>query len=261
MRRGRAPADNSDVLAMFGLVYSGEGATQPLVDDFSLTKEHKWQLLFDRNWGLAPGSKTKWLVYLRKWKSKTDATAYCRDCSCKMSSQTQVENVQQQIEGVAQEVSEVKASLSAAKQAGDREEVNFLRIQLEQLYKKEVALRDEKNLLLRAQQGVCQEPHWQQQTCDEDLTGQYVRHLLEPAFCSVPTAAELPALFQSALRISGTLPFPVPDVFYESQRRQDGDMKHYLAPVSQSAAVKFSSKVHDVLTKSFPAGTEMVQAG
>ena len=72
---------------------------------------------------------------------------------CRMSSQTQVKNVQQQIEGVAQEVSEVTASLSAAKQAGDREEVNFLRIQLEQLYKKEVALRDEKNLLLRAQQG------------------------------------------------------------------------------------------------------------
>ncbi|KAL0039644.1 hypothetical protein WJX77_004261 [Trebouxia sp. C0004] len=38
-------------------------------------------------------------------------------------------------------------------------------------------------------------------------------------------------------------------------------MKHYLAPVSQSAAVKFSSKLHDVLTKSFSAGTEMVQAG
>lgn len=72
---------------------------------------------------------------------------------CRMSSQTQVENVQQQIEGVAQEVSEVKVSLSAAKQAGDREEVNFLRIQLEQLYKKEVALRDKENLLLRAQQG------------------------------------------------------------------------------------------------------------
>ena len=97
--------------------------------------------------------------------------------------------------------------------------------------------------------------------CAADLTGQYVRHLLEPAFCSVPTAAEIPVLFQSALRISGTLPFPVPDVFYESHRRQDGDMKHYLAPVSQSAAVKFSSKLHDVLTKSFPAGTEMVQAG
>ena len=97
--------------------------------------------------------------------------------------------------------------------------------------------------------------------CAADLTGQYVRHLLEPALCNVRTAAELPALFQSALQISGTIPFPVPDVFYESQRRQDGDMKHYLAPVSQSAAVKFSSKLHDVLTKSFPAGTKMVQAG
>jgi hypothetical protein len=34
-RRGRAPANNSDVLAMFRLVYSGEGATEPLVDDSS----------------------------------------------------------------------------------------------------------------------------------------------------------------------------------------------------------------------------------
>jgi len=34
-----------------------------------LTKEQKWQLLFDRNWrNLAPSSQTKWLVYLRKWK-------------------------------------------------------------------------------------------------------------------------------------------------------------------------------------------------
>ncbi len=63
-----------------------------------------------------------------------------------MSSQTQVENVQQKIEGVAQEVSEVKASLSAAKQAGDGDEVSFLRTQLLQL-------REEKNLLLQAQQG------------------------------------------------------------------------------------------------------------
>ncbi|KAL0021239.1 hypothetical protein WJX79_007883 [Trebouxia sp. C0005] len=72
-RRGRAPADNSDVLAMFCLVYSGEGATQPLVDDSSLTKEQKWQLLFDRNWqNLAPLSQTKWLVYLRNWKKWID---------------------------------------------------------------------------------------------------------------------------------------------------------------------------------------------
>ncbi|KAL3149508.1 hypothetical protein ABBQ32_002290 [Trebouxia sp. C0010 RCD-2024] len=72
-RRGRAPANNADVLAMFRLVYSGEGATQPLVDDSSLTKEQKWQLLFDRNWqNLAPSSQTKWLVYLRKWKKWID---------------------------------------------------------------------------------------------------------------------------------------------------------------------------------------------
>ncbi|KAL3144589.1 hypothetical protein ABBQ32_004313 [Trebouxia sp. C0010 RCD-2024] len=58
---------------MFRLVYSGEGATQPLVDDSSFTKEQKWQLLFDRNWrNLAPSSQTKWLVYLRKWKKWTD---------------------------------------------------------------------------------------------------------------------------------------------------------------------------------------------
>ncbi|KAL3134554.1 hypothetical protein ABBQ38_006395 [Trebouxia sp. C0009 RCD-2024] len=78
-RRGRAPANNSDVLAKFRLVYSGEGATQPLVDDSSqqlcyrLTKKQKWQLLFDRNWRkLAPSSKSKWFVYLRKWKKWID---------------------------------------------------------------------------------------------------------------------------------------------------------------------------------------------
>ena len=70
-----------------------------------------------------------------------------------MSSQPQLDIVQQQIESVAQEVSEVKASLAAAKQAGDGDEVSFLRIQLEQLYKTEVALREKENILLRAQQG------------------------------------------------------------------------------------------------------------
>lgn len=35
MRRGRAPTDNSDVLAMFRLQCSGEGASRPLVDDAS----------------------------------------------------------------------------------------------------------------------------------------------------------------------------------------------------------------------------------
>ncbi|KAL0018601.1 hypothetical protein WJX77_005986 [Trebouxia sp. C0004] len=64
---------------MFRLVYSGEGATQPLVDDFSLTKDQKWQLLFDRNWrNLAPSSQTKWLVYLRKWKTVPPAVARIR---------------------------------------------------------------------------------------------------------------------------------------------------------------------------------------
>lgn len=38
-----------------------------------------------------------------------------------------------------------------------------------------------------------------------DRTGRYVRHLLEPAFTTVPAAAEIPALFQAALHISGTL--------------------------------------------------------
>jgi hypothetical protein len=33
MRRGRASADNSEVLAMFRLQYGGEGATNHLVDD------------------------------------------------------------------------------------------------------------------------------------------------------------------------------------------------------------------------------------
>ncbi len=35
MRRGRAPANNSEVLAMFRLQYSGAAATQLLVDDAS----------------------------------------------------------------------------------------------------------------------------------------------------------------------------------------------------------------------------------
>ncbi|KAL0019650.1 hypothetical protein WJX77_009521 [Trebouxia sp. C0004] len=58
---------------MFRLVYSGEGATEHLVDDSSLTQDQKWQLLFDRNWrNLARSSQTKWLVYLRKWKKWID---------------------------------------------------------------------------------------------------------------------------------------------------------------------------------------------
>ena len=77
----------------------------------------------------------------------------------------------------------------------------------------------------------------------------------------MPLAADVPSLFKSALYCSGTLPFPVPDVFYESQTRQDNDMKYYLAPVSHSGAVAFGSTIHAVLRKKFSAGSEMVQAG
>ena len=94
-----------------------------------------------------------------------------------------------------------------------------------------------------------------------DRTGDYVRQLLEPALTTVPLAADIPSMFQSALYRSGTLPFPVPDVFYESQRRQDNDMKLHLAPVSLSGAVASSSTIHAVLLKDFPTGSEMVQAG
>ncbi|KAL3135587.1 hypothetical protein ABBQ38_006067 [Trebouxia sp. C0009 RCD-2024] len=45
------------------------------------------------------------------------------------------------------------------------------------------------------------------------------------------------------------------------QKRQDDDMKYYLAPLSQSGAVAFSSTIHAVLRKKFPAGSDMVQAG
>ena len=70
-----------------------------------------------------------------------------------MSSQTQLEGVQQLIADVVRKVSSTEASLLAAEQAGDGDKVSFLRIQLVHLYKQEVALREEKNLLLRIQQG------------------------------------------------------------------------------------------------------------
>ena len=97
--------------------------------------------------------------------------------------------------------------------------------------------------------------------CAADKTSQYVRQLLEPAFSSVPAAADIPALFQAALHRSGTLPFPVPDVFYQSQRMQDDVMRYYLAPVSQSDAVSFGSVIHSVLFKTFHEGGETTQAG
>ncbi|KAK9830084.1 hypothetical protein WJX72_009688 [[Myrmecia] bisecta] len=60
-------------MALFRLQYTGKDATEPLEDDASLTREQKWQLLFDRNWNnLADSSQTKWLVYLRKWQKWID---------------------------------------------------------------------------------------------------------------------------------------------------------------------------------------------
>ena len=53
----------------------------------------------------------------------------------------------------ARKVSDLEAALVTAEQAGDGGKVSFLRTQLEQLCKEKVALREEKNLLLRAQQG------------------------------------------------------------------------------------------------------------
>ena len=85
--------------------------------------------------------------------------------------------------------------------------------------------------------------------------------LLKPAFTTVPTAAEIPGLFQSALRSSGTPPFPVQDAFYTAQTILDSSMADYLAPQSQSDAIAFSSRIHAVLDKEFPIGAEMVQAG
>ena len=70
-----------------------------------------------------------------------------------MSGADQVEGVQQQIADVVRQVSDLETALSAAKQAGDGDEVSFIRTQMEQLYKKEVALHEKENLLLRAQQG------------------------------------------------------------------------------------------------------------
>ena len=61
--------------------------------------------------------------------------------------------MQQQIAEVVRKVSDLEAALSAAKQAGDGDEVSFLRGRLEQLDKQAIALREEKIILLRAQQG------------------------------------------------------------------------------------------------------------
>ena len=63
-----------------------------------------------------------------------------------MSGADQGQGVQQQIADVVRKVSDFEAALSTAKQAGDEDEVSFLRGRLLQL-------GEEKNLLLKAQQG------------------------------------------------------------------------------------------------------------
>ncbi len=72
---------------------------------------------------------------------------------CRMTSQHQLQAVQQQIEDVLGKVSELEKLLAAAKHAGDGDEVTFLHKRLEQLDRKENSLREKENLLLRAQPG------------------------------------------------------------------------------------------------------------
>ena len=97
--------------------------------------------------------------------------------------------------------------------------------------------------------------------CAADRTSDYVRQQLAPAFVTVPAASDIAGLFQSVLRDSGTPPFPGPDAFYKGQIMLDSSMKTYLALLSQSNAIAFSSRIHAVLDKTFPVGAEMVQAG
>ncbi len=70
-----------------------------------------------------------------------------------MTSQPQLQAVQQQIEDVLGKVSEMEKLLAAAKHAGDSDEVTFLRKRLEQLDRERNNLREKENILLRAQPG------------------------------------------------------------------------------------------------------------
>lgn len=69
-----------------------------------------------------------------------------------MSSEMQLEGVQQQIADVGRAVSNLEASLAGAEHAGDDRKIEFLRDRLKALDKKDVVLREKENLLLRAQQ-------------------------------------------------------------------------------------------------------------
>ncbi|KAL3135423.1 hypothetical protein ABBQ32_007605 [Trebouxia sp. C0010 RCD-2024] len=58
IRRGRAPADNSEILAMFRLQYSGEGATYTLADDVSILKKGTEVLGWHSLCGVRPSLQT-----------------------------------------------------------------------------------------------------------------------------------------------------------------------------------------------------------
>ena len=81
-----------------------------------------------------------------------------------MASLAPLQEVQQQIMAVVEKVSEMETSLAAAKQAGDDDEVRFLRDRLVQLDRERVARREEKNKLMDIQSGgqhwlTCQNSH------------------------------------------------------------------------------------------------------
>ncbi len=70
-----------------------------------------------------------------------------------MASLAPLQEVQQQIMAVVEKVSEMETSLAAAEEAADGDKVRFLRNRLEQLDRKEVMLREEKNKLMDIQSG------------------------------------------------------------------------------------------------------------
>ncbi|KAL3136354.1 hypothetical protein ABBQ38_005616 [Trebouxia sp. C0009 RCD-2024] len=70
-----------------------------------------------------------------------------------MSNREQIQEVQQQIESLMRKASDMEEPLERENQAGNLEEVRYLRTQLTLLYKESICLREKNNLLLRAQQG------------------------------------------------------------------------------------------------------------
>ncbi|KAL0052337.1 hypothetical protein WJX82_000522 [Trebouxia sp. C0006] len=74
-------------------------------------------------------------------------------CSFRMASLAPLQEVQQEIKAVLEKVSELETSLAAAKQAGDDDEVRFLRDRLVQLDRERVVLREKENKLMVVQSG------------------------------------------------------------------------------------------------------------